>query len=203
MNSGATTERVYDALKRRIMTHEVRPGDHLDPAMLAESLASSVTPVRDALHMLAGEGLIEARTSGGFHSPSINEPGLKDLYAWAGEVAVLALRAWPRGKQPSVGRADTALRRSPADWAAAIFGIIGRRSTNAEHTRATELLNGRLHAVRTVELLVIHEVQAELQTITTAITRDDRVALRKLVAAYCKRRQRVAADIVRALYRAD
>src|SRR3546814_2721046 len=113
MNSGHTAERVYDAIKQRIMAHEFRPGDRLDPAVLAELLASSVTPVRDALHMLAGEGLVEARTSGGFHLPSIDEPGLEDLYAWAGEVAALAIRAWPRGKPPTVGRADPALRRSP------------------------------------------------------------------------------------------
>src|SRR3546814_2540073 len=87
--------------------------------------------------MLAGEGLVEARTSGGFHLPSIDEPGLEDLYAWAGEVAALAIRAWPRGKPPPVGRADPALRRSPADWAAAMFDTVGRRSANAEHGRAT------------------------------------------------------------------
>src|SRR3546814_14778609 len=86
------------------MANELRPGDRLDPAVLAELLASSVTPVGDALHMLAGEGLVEARTSGGFHLPSIDEPGLEDLYAWAGEVAALAIRAWPRGKPPPVGR---------------------------------------------------------------------------------------------------
>src|SRR3546814_20892343 len=78
-------ERVYDAIKQRIMAHEFRPGDRLDPAVLAELLASSVTPGRDALHMLAGEGLVEARTSGGFHLPSIDEPGPEDVSAWAGE----------------------------------------------------------------------------------------------------------------------
>src|SRR3546814_16512865 len=109
--------------------------------------------------MLAGEGLVEARTSGGFHLPSIDEPGLEDLYAWAGEVAALAIRAWPRGKPPPVGRADPALRRSPADWAAAMFDTVGRRSANAEHGRATGLINGRLHPVRTGESQVIDDVQ--------------------------------------------
>lgn len=203
MNSGQTAERVYDAIKRRIMAHEVRPGDRLDPAVLAEALASSVTPVRDALHMLAGEGLVEAWTSGGFHAPSIDEPGLKDLYAWAGEVATVALRGWSADKQAPVGRADAALRRSSADWAAALFDIIGRRSANAEHNRATSLVNGRLHAVRTIEPTVIPDVRRELQAMETAITRDDRAGLRLLIAAYHRKRQRVAADVVRALYRAD
>src|SRR3546814_16656511 len=73
------------------------------------------------------------------------------------------MRAWPRGKPPPVGRADPALRRSPADWAAAMFDTVGRRSANAEHGRATGLINGRLHAVRTVESQVIDDVRAELQ----------------------------------------
>lgn len=183
------------------MAHEVRPGDRLDPAMLAESLSSSVTPVRDALHMLAGEGLVEARTSGGFHSPSIDEPGLKDLYAWAGEVAGLALRAWPRGKQPPFGRMDATARLSPADRAAALFETIGSRSANAEHGRATELVNGRLHAVRTIESQAIDDVRSELQSLASAIARDDRAVLRGLLAAYFRKRRRVAADLVRALYR--
>ena len=33
MNSGATAERVYDVLKRRIMDHAFKPGDRLDPAV--------------------------------------------------------------------------------------------------------------------------------------------------------------------------
>src|SRR3546814_5699714 len=76
-----------------------------------------------------------------------------------------------------------------------------RRSANAEHGRATGSINGRLHAVRTVESQVIDDVRAELQALATAITRDDRVALRRLIVAYHKRRLRMAADIVRALYR--
>ncbi|MGK4455738.1 GntR family transcriptional regulator, partial [Klebsiella pneumoniae] len=59
MNSGPTAERVHEALKRRIMGREFRPGDRLDPAVLAAPLSSSVTPVRDALHLLTGEGLVE------------------------------------------------------------------------------------------------------------------------------------------------
>src|SRR3546814_14285562 len=80
-----------------------------------------------------------------------------------------------------------------ADWAAAMFDTVGRRSANAEHGRATGLINGRLHAVRTVESQVIDDVRAELQALATAITRDDRVALRRLIVAYHKRRLRMAA----------
>src|SRR3546814_8471572 len=43
---------------------------------------------------------------------------------WSSDVCSSDLR----GKPPPVGRADPALRRSPADWAAAMFDTVGRRS---------------------------------------------------------------------------
>ncbi|QCI78807.1 GntR family transcriptional regulator [Hankyongella ginsenosidimutans] len=43
----------------------------LEPAGLAAELNSSVTPVRDALHRLAGERLVESWTSEGFHLPHV------------------------------------------------------------------------------------------------------------------------------------
>ena len=201
MNSGATAERVYDVLKRRIMDHAFKPGDRLDPAVLCESLASSVTPVRDALHVLTGEGLVETRTSDGFHLPQIDEPALKDLYAWNGEVIQRALRAWP------TACAQIALRGEPrefvsfADRAQNLFARIGERSINAEHGRAIESLNARLHAARTVEPHIVDGVETDLEAIGEALGNDDDAALRRLMTPYHRRRQRAAADIVRALYR--
>lgn len=104
MNSGATAERVHEALKRRIMGREFRPGDRLDPAVLAAPLSSSVTPVRDALHLLTGEGLVETRTSGGFHIPALDEPALKDLYDWSAELLALAIRGWPRSETATIAQ---------------------------------------------------------------------------------------------------
>ena len=201
MNSGPTAERVYDALKRRIMDHEFRPGDRLDPSVLAETLASSVTPVRDALHVLTGEGLVETRTSDGFHVPQIDEPALKDLYAWHAELVVLAIRGWePRGTSPTK-LADSHGRRGFADRTSALFAQIARRSANAEHVRAIEALNARLHAARTVEPLIFGALDDDLGAIEAAVTTDDRAALRRLATNYTRRRRRAAAEIVRALYR--
>lgn len=45
MNAGTTAARVYDALKALLLSGTVIPGGHLEPARLAENLASSVTPV--------------------------------------------------------------------------------------------------------------------------------------------------------------
>lgn len=201
MNSGATAERVYEALKKRIMGHEFRPGDRLDPAVLAAPLASSVTPVRDALHVLTGEGLVDTRTSGGFHLPALDEPGLKDLYGWSAELLSLALRGWPRSVDASGIQAQAPEHATVADMTAGLFLAIGRRSLNREHARAIVRLNGRLHAVRIVERHVIESAEREVTEIASKFARGERDALRRLSASYHGRRRRMAADIVRAAYR--
>jgi len=203
MNSGATAERVYDALKRRLMMREFRPGERLDPAALAETLSSSVTPVRDALHMLTGELLVETRTSDGFHVPSVDEPGLKDLYDWMSEVLVLAIRASRRNElgPPSPAASSVASGQS-ADRAAELFAMIGRCSRNAEHHRAIVSLNMRLHAVRTVEPFVLEGIESEVDALAAAAAAGDWRETQRLSLAYHRRRRRSAADIVRALYRA-
>ena len=201
MNSGATSERVHDALKRRIMGRDFRPGDRLDPAVLAAPLASSVTPVRDALHLLTGEGLVETRTSGGFHVPALDEPALKDMYDWSAELLALAIRSWPRRATIAVVVRAGRDERAVAEIASDMFLALARRSANSEHARAIERLNARLHAVRLVEPHVLREVDEELPAVTSAAAAGERETLRRLSVSYHRRRRRAAADIVRALYR--
>ena len=202
MNSGPTAERVHEALKRRIMGCEFRSGDRLDPAVLAAALSSSVTPVRDALHLLTGEGLVETRTSGGSHIPALDEPALKDLYDWSAELLGLAIRAWPRPAaiaMPAIDMED----RPIADRADQLLLAIARRSVNGEHGRAIDQLNARLHAARTVEPHVLDKAEEELAAIAPAATSGEGDMLRRLSLFYHRRRRPAGADIVRAVYRVD
>lgn len=49
---------VYETLRRRILTLELKPGSPLDEVSLAESFNLSRSPVRDALARLHSEGLV-------------------------------------------------------------------------------------------------------------------------------------------------
>lgn len=66
---------VYRELKRRIFSKELRPGVRLPEASLAKTLSVSRTPVREALRMLANEGLVnlEPNTGARLASPSLDE----------------------------------------------------------------------------------------------------------------------------------
>lgn len=197
MNAGLTSERVLDALRRALLEHRFRPGDRLDPAHLAAPLSSSVTPVREALYVLAGEGLVETRTSDGFHVPQLDEPALRDRYHWNGQLARLAIGSRElRTSPPPPGESDDL-----SDLAAATMTGISQLTGNIEIHRAMASLNARLHAVRTVEPEVMADIPQELAQIRGALAANDWQALRKLVSAYCGRRERAAAAILRALYR--
>jgi len=201
MNAGITAERVYQALRARIMSRDFRPGDRLDPAVLAAPMAASVTPVRDALHRLTGEGLVETRLAGGFHLPSLDEPGLEDLYDWSNDLLLLAIGAWP--SVPSLAVGDLPDGATLPGRVAALFLAVARRSTNREHALAMDRLNARLHAVRTVECHVIAGTSAELAALSAAVSAAERGNLKVLCRRYHRRRRRAAADIVRAVYRAE
>ena len=59
--SRALAERTAEVIRQRILTLApgFQPGDRLYPGKLAELLDVSVTPIREALKLLAAEGLVE------------------------------------------------------------------------------------------------------------------------------------------------
>src|SRR5690242_2313518 len=86
-----TFDRVYAALKQRLRKGVYRPGTRLEPAALSDELNASVTPVRDALHRLTGERLVEAPRHEGFRAPMMTETLLRQLYAWHLDLLLLAV----------------------------------------------------------------------------------------------------------------
>jgi len=197
MNSGFTSERVYGALKKRLLGGEFRPGERLDPALLSDTLSSSVTPVRDVLNILRGEGLVETRTGEGFFRPHITAPDLEDLYHWSEQVLWLSVRHWR-----DAGDATPTVSDAEAEVCVAeLFERIAARSGNAEHRRAIAGINDRLHAVRAIEDKIMPDTANECSAIEAAYIAADGRELSRLLSLYHRRRRRAASDIVRWIYR--
>jgi len=53
-----SSRQIHDLLRARILRRELAPGERLVPVDLAVSLGVSITPVRDAVNLLASEGLV-------------------------------------------------------------------------------------------------------------------------------------------------
>jgi DNA-binding GntR family transcriptional regulator len=153
MNSGTTMMRVYVALKRRIMTNGFRPGEKLDPGRLASELASSATPVRDALYRLSGERLIEAWQQEGFRIPLVTEASLRELYVWSAELVGVAIKLASR-VTPSLPDEEGAY--SILDIGD-VFSATAAASRNFEIRAAIANLNDRCGVVRLVETRFLPE----------------------------------------------
>lgn len=193
MSPGGTMMRVYAALKTRVMTGAFAPGERLDPARLSGDLAASVTPIRDALHRLTGERLIESWQHEGFRQPFVSEAGLRDLYAWSGDLLGVVLRAAARGADagpPLVARTD-----SFADDAASLFAAIAERSLNHEHRAAIASLNDRCHLARLIEGRLFADAGAELFELAAHVEAGRWAGARRAADAYHRRRLRHVPEI--------
>lgn len=196
--AGPTSERVYDALKGRILSGTILPGERLEPAAFADALNSSVTPVRDALHRLEGERLVETRTSEGFYLPAVTEPGLRDLYAWNAALVRLVMKAWPTGAHAV--RAD-ALPVDVGRATPAFFDLFAQASDNDEHRAQIDMANDRLAAARAAESRIFADLESELRALAVAFDKGEVAQLTAGLSRYHRRRQSATPRVVRALYR--
>jgi DNA-binding GntR family transcriptional regulator len=73
-------EKTYQYLKTGILSGRFRPGERLAEEHLAEELGVSRTPVREALHKLEQDGLIEPMESRGFCIPNDSQEEIEDLF---------------------------------------------------------------------------------------------------------------------------
>ncbi|MBD3774941.1 MAG: GntR family transcriptional regulator, partial [Rhodobacteraceae bacterium] len=79
MSPAHVVEPTYERLKRDLLEGKWRQGARLEAMRLADDFGVSMTPVRDCLNRLAGEGLVDMRPGHGYHVPSLTEKELRDL----------------------------------------------------------------------------------------------------------------------------
>ena len=79
-NGVSVREKTYEHLKTNIFAGRFAPGERLAEEHLAEELGVSRTPVREALHKLEQDGLIEPLESRGFCIPRDSAEEIEDLF---------------------------------------------------------------------------------------------------------------------------
>jgi DNA-binding GntR family transcriptional regulator len=186
--------RVYSGLKARVLAGAFAPGERLDPTRLSDELGASVTPIRDALHRLTGERLVDSWQHEGFRQPLVSEVGLRDLYAWSGELLALVLRASERGAEGTIP-SPPEQAESFAECAAHVFAWVGEHSANREHRAAIASLNDRCHLLRLVEARILADPGPELDELAAYVAARRWPEARRATEAYHRRRLRHIAEI--------
>lgn len=195
MSPGATMQRVYIELKARVLAGTFPPGSRLEPAQLATSLGASATPVRDALHRLAGERLIESWHQEGFRQPILAEADLCDLYSWAAMLLALALKDRP-AHQAADGLFELEERTSYGEATESLFRTIAMSADNRE------LRGALINAIERSQILRRAEVRVDQASrgLLAAMEEDYRfgrwTGLRSKITSFHRRRVRQAGRIV-------
>ena len=76
----ALYEQVAERLRARIFAHELEPGGWVDEQTLAAEFGISRTPMREALKVLAAEGLVELKPRRGCYVSQPSEQDLDDIF---------------------------------------------------------------------------------------------------------------------------
>jgi DNA-binding GntR family transcriptional regulator len=76
----ALYEEVAELMRQRIFTRELEPGSWIDEMKIAEAYGISRTPLREALKVLAAEGLVTMKVRRGAYVTEVSARDLSDVY---------------------------------------------------------------------------------------------------------------------------
>jgi DNA-binding GntR family transcriptional regulator len=85
-------EQVFESLKQAIIRGKMSANEWLVESHIAETLGISRTPVREAIHKLEREGLIERQPRGGFTVLGLNRDDIEETFGLRGLLEGYAVR---------------------------------------------------------------------------------------------------------------
>jgi DNA-binding GntR family transcriptional regulator len=80
IHTSALYEQVAELIRQRIFSGELEPGSWIDELQLASAYGISRTPLREALKVLASEGLVTMKLRRGAYVTEVSEQDLKEVY---------------------------------------------------------------------------------------------------------------------------
>lgn len=193
MGNPSKTSNVCRNIRHAVLRGHFAPGQRLEPATLADEFATSLMPIRFALHGLASERLINHHERG-YYMPLPTEAALRGLYDWMEErlLACLDNGAAPDTKpytRPAPND-DTAV----ATWQ--LFDTIARKTRYPERRHAAQHANDRLSPIRVAKRSLFPDAHAELDELISAWEGAKIAPLKRYLRTYhARRRPRVPAIV--------
>lgn len=188
-----TQERVYRALKNDYLAGHFHVGARLDLQNIADRLRASKTPVREAVHRLMGERLLEPDPDGGFRIVHAGPAELIRLYDWNAHLLTglsqsirepvlrQTLTRWtiPTGEEGAVHLAGRV---------GALFLALAEAHGNGEAISSISQLNARLFYVRIAEAADAPETLRELRILGNPAVTNLQKSMKRRLERYHERR---------------
>lgn len=118
MTTGMLRTDVYDQLKERLFSGELRAGQVVSQRELTEFLGATLNPVREAIRKLEAEGLINVYAQRGIQIIEGSPKAINDAYDYRALLELSALRRLiERASDDELAAADAKVRQSLAKMA--------------------------------------------------------------------------------------
>ena len=149
MSPAHVLEPTYRRLKNALLEGRFQAGAKLEAMRLADDFGVSMTPVRDSLNQLVGEGLVDLTPGEGFRVPLLTEQALRDIL----QVNALLLEhtSDTHRKSLEIDEGSNVTQGAYADRLAHVFRDIAANSGNRFRVHLVERISDRLHPIRELE----------------------------------------------------
>ncbi|MAM11805.1 MAG: GntR family transcriptional regulator [Rhizobiaceae bacterium] len=188
-------EQVYQDLKRALLSGRYTGAFDLSVTDLASEFGISSSPIRDTLHRMYGERLLEVGHHHGFRVIGWTPEKLRDCYTWHGQLIRLALKASMRANArlpiaPDGWLIDYTTPEAIVATAERMFATLASLSGSEEIVAAIANAGERLRAVRLREIERWPDCADELNSANILAVSGTGKALLQMLWNYHRRRIR-------------
>jgi DNA-binding GntR family transcriptional regulator len=151
----STAQQVANAIRDQLLRGEVAPGARLRDELIAATLAVSRNTVREAMQILASEGLVRRSLHRGAVVTELSSADLKDVYQARRVIELAGIRA---------------ARNAPPEWLASLHEILREMEHAAGAASLSRLLDADVHFHEAlVATLKSHRVRRFYRQVQTEI----------------------------------
>jgi len=191
----ALYEEVAELLRQRIFSRELPPGSWIDELKLAEEYGISRTPLREALKVLATEGLVTMKVRRGAYVTEVNEKDLTDVYH------LLSLLESDAASEVARQASDTQLKELQILHDSLEKAIKNRERffeiNEAFHMRLLEIANNRWRDQMVADLRKVMKLNRHNSLLKTGRIEESLAEHRAIMAAMAARDAELAACAMR------
>ena len=208
-NTKSIRQKIYDHIREQLLNGEIPPYQHLIETKIAKEIGTSRTPVREALHSLELEGLIESIPRVGYVVKPIKETEVEEICEIRTAIEAVAAR-WALKKAPQklidelreniLVSEEKAIHRDPKafiDLDAQFHEIIARHSGSKRLQELSQTLRRHMLRYRVQSIYLIDNVLSAIQghkNILEAIEKGDLEEVSKAIKCHLEQSKK---DILR------
>jgi DNA-binding GntR family transcriptional regulator len=209
-------DQVYTIIWDQIVGRRLQPGDKISDLRLSEELGVSRTPVREALHRLAQDGIVRSENRRGFFVATFSSQDVREVYDIRAALEVLAVRlALPHLLDNDLEEAQRTLDSSRQEitsgaegaeerWLTIDRALHGLLAQKAQNRRLESLLMGLQTQIGVFQVYGIHSSPLRRlsidhhQLIVSALKERDRAAAERAMERHIQEvKEWVLAEFVR------